>query len=151
MSRLKTFAKYAIWVILFFIFSELIINVGLNSSYKDMKRRDNISQVTVFQAQSTKVNGRIKGIINSQEISNKYIEIDLYSKRNVFLGKEYIEVNKEKENQVLELYFKTDDVSEYEIVLTDEKQTGGELHIIPEDMKKPEIILATIVAFLIFW
>ena len=37
MDRMKTFLKYALWGILFFIFSEIIINVGLNSSYKNME------------------------------------------------------------------------------------------------------------------
>lgn len=33
---MKTFLKYAIWFVLFFFFSNFIISVGLNSSYKKM-------------------------------------------------------------------------------------------------------------------
>ncbi|MCF0125046.1 MAG: hypothetical protein HUJ68_04705, partial [Clostridia bacterium] len=48
MSRMKTFFKYAMWIILFFVFSELITYVGLNSSYKNIDRKDNISQVEIY-------------------------------------------------------------------------------------------------------
>ena len=40
MDRIKTFLKYALWVIAFAIFSEFIINVGLNSSYKKIERKE---------------------------------------------------------------------------------------------------------------
>ena len=59
MDRMKTFLKYIIWFVLFFFFSNFIINVGLNSSYKNIERRDSIEQVQIKQAQATLVNGRI--------------------------------------------------------------------------------------------
>ena len=89
MDRMKTFFKYALWVILFFIFSEIIINVGLNSSYKNMECKNNIEQVNIEQAQSTLVNGRIKGTIKNtgaKDLNGKFIKIDIYSERNVLLG-----------------------------------------------------------------
>ena len=68
-----------------FIFSEFLITVGLNSSYNDMKRKDKTSQVQIIQAQSTLVNGKIKGIIRNSEsdnLNNKYVKIDfLFKKR----------------------------------------------------------------------
>ena len=53
MARLKTFLIYALIIVGFFIFSEFIINVGLNSSYHDITRRDNTSQVEITEAQAT--------------------------------------------------------------------------------------------------
>ena len=32
MSRMKTFFKYAMWIILFFIFSEIMININFRTS-----------------------------------------------------------------------------------------------------------------------
>lgn len=63
MSRMKTFFKYAMWVILFFIFSEIMININLETVYRNIGRKDNLPQITIYQAQATKVNGRIKGTI----------------------------------------------------------------------------------------
>ena len=63
MDRMKTFLKYAIWVILFFFFSNFIISVGLNSSYKKMSSTSSVNTprgVEITEAESTLVNGKIK-------------------------------------------------------------------------------------------
>lgn len=65
MDKIKSYFKYIIWIVLFFIFSEFLINVGLNSNYRDIERKDNVSQVSIYQADATKVNGRIRGIIKN--------------------------------------------------------------------------------------
>ena len=38
MSRLKTLFKYVLWIVMFAILSEFLINVGLNSTYKQLYR-----------------------------------------------------------------------------------------------------------------
>ena len=65
MDKIKSYFKYIIWIVLFFIFSEFLINVGLNSNYRDIERKDNVTQVSIYQADATKVNGRIRGIIKN--------------------------------------------------------------------------------------
>lgn len=155
MERLKTLFKYALWLVLFIIFSEFLINVGLNSTYKKIDRKDNIEQVNIYQAEATKVNGRIRGIITnseSEDLSGKYIKIQLFSKRDVFLGEKYIEINQleDNETQNFELLFKVQDVNYYTVDIVDEKPETEELEIIPEEWTKPEIILATVVAMLMF-
>ncbi len=155
MDRMKTLFKYAIWVILFFIFSELMINLNLETTYRDIGRKDNESQVTVYQAQATKINGRIKGTIqNSTEnkITKKYLKIDLYSERDIFLGSKYIDLIDIKENETkdFEIYFKVQDVDYYEIKFTDEKEQG-ELPEMLKDLTKEQVILGTLLTFLIFW
>ena len=67
MKRMKTFLKYAIWIILFFILSEILINASLNGSYKDITRKDNIQQVEIVSAEATNINGRVKGTIRNSE------------------------------------------------------------------------------------
>ena len=37
MDRVKTFAKYAIWLVLFWILSDILIYYGVNSTYKNLK------------------------------------------------------------------------------------------------------------------
>lgn len=155
MERMKTLFKYALWVVLFIIFSEFLINVGLNSTYKKIERKDNIEQVNIYQAEATKVNGRIRGIMTnseSEDLSGKYIRIQLFSVRDVFLGEKYIEIHQleENETQNFELLFKAQDVNYYTVDIVDEKPETEELEIIPEEWTKPEIILATVVAMLMF-
>ena len=111
MDRVKTLLKYAVWVLAFIILSEFLINVGLNSTYRKINRKDNIEQVNIYQAEATLVNGRIRGTITNsepEELNGKYVRIDFYSKRDVFLGRRYIEVKDLAQNGTMsfEVFFK---------------------------------------------
>ena len=155
MDRMKTLAKYVVWIVLFYIFSNLMIYLNLESTYQNIGRKDNLPQVTVYQAQATKINGRIKGsIYNSEEhkITNKYLRIDLYSERDVFLGSKYIDVStmRDDETRNFEEYFKVQDVDYYEIKFVDEKEEG-ELPEMLKDLTKEQVIWGTFLTFLIFW
>lgn len=155
MDRMKTLAKYVIWLVLFYIFSNLMIYLNIESTYQNIGRKDNLPQVTVYQAQATKVNGRIKGSIYNSEahkITNKYLRIDLYSERDVFLGSEYIDVStmRDSETRNFEEYFKVQDVDYYEMKFVDEKEEG-ELPEMLKDLTKEQVIWGTFLTFLIFW
>lgn len=155
MDRMKTLAKYVIWLVLFYIFSNLMIYLNIESTYQNIGRKDNLPQVTVYQAQATKVNGRIKGSIYNSEahkITNKYLRIDLYSERDVFLGSKYIDVStmRDSETRNFEEYFKVQDVDYYEMKFVDEKEEG-ELPDMLKDLTKEQVIWGTFLTFLIFW
>lgn len=155
MDRMKTLAKYVIWLVLFYIFSNLMIYLNIESTYQNIGRKDNLPQVTVYQAQATKVNGRIKGSIYNSEankITNKYLRIDLYSERDVFLGSKYIDVStmRDSETRNFEEYFKVQDVDYYEMKFVDEKE-DGELPEMLKDLTKEQVIWGTFLTFLIFW
>lgn len=154
MDRVKTLLKYALWVILFFIFSEILINIGLNSSYKKMERRDEISQVEITEAKSTLVNGKVKGIItNSEEdyLTGKYVRIDYYSKRDILVGTKYIEINTTENNRTQDFstYFELQEVTSYEVSIVDQKEEG-EIELIPTELTQPEIVMLTVVTMLCF-
>lgn len=154
MDRVKTLLKYAIWVLVFFILSEFLINVGLNSTYRKINRKDNIEQVNIYQAEATLVNGRIRGTITNsepEELNGKYVRIDFYSKRDVFLGRRYIEVKDLEQNGTMsfEVFFKLKEVGSYEVVIADKKEPADEIEWVPKDWTKPEIIVATIITLLI--
>lgn len=156
MDRLKTFLKYILWIIAFFIFSNFLIYVGLNSTYRDMERMDNIEEVEIYQAEATKVNGRIRGLIqniNEENLKGKYLEIELYSKRDIFLGREYIQIedSEQEKPQAFEVLFKLQDVASYKISIVDEKKDGGELELLPKELTTQEIIVLTAFTFLILW
>lgn len=155
MDRMKTLAKYVIWLVLFYIFSNFMIYLNIESTYQNIGRKDNLPQVTVYQAQATKVNGRIKGSIYNSEankITNKYLRIDLYSERDVFLGSKYIDVStmRDSETRNFEEYFKVQDVDYYEMKFVDEKEEG-ELPEMLKDLTKEQVIWGTFLTFLIFW
>ena len=155
MSRMKTFFKYAMWVILFFIFSEIMININLETVYRNIGRKDNLPQITIYQAQATKVNGRIKGTIKYQaenKIEFKYIKVDFYSERDVLLGTKYIDVSamRENETQDLELYFKLQNVDYYEMSFTNEK-TESEITLLPQDLTTSQIRWLAFLTFLLIY
>lgn len=155
MVRLKTFLIYALIIVGFFIFSEFIIDVGINSSYRDIIRKDSTSQVEISEAQATLVNGKIRGTINDygdDNLTGKYVEIDLYSSRDNMIGKRYIEIETTDANQTQDfhIYFEAEDVKSYSVAIVNERE-GGELEIIPEEWTRPEIIVATMFTLLIFW
>ena len=155
MDRMKTFFKYVIWLVLFYIFSNLMIYLNIESTYQNIGRKDNLPQVTVYQAKATKVNGRIKGSIYNSEahkITNKYLRIDLYSERDVFLGSKYIDVStmRDDETRNFEEYFKVQDVDYYEMKFVDEKEEG-ELPEMLKDLTREQVVWGTFLTFLIFW
>ena len=155
MDRMKTLLKYALWIILFYIFSNLMIYLNLETTYQNIGRKDNLEQVTIYQAQATKVNGRIKGTIYNNEknkITNKYLRIDLYSERGNFLGSKYIDVSNMRDNETreLEVYFKVQDVDYYEMKFTDEKEEG-ELPEMLKDLTREQVVWGTFLTFLILW
>lgn len=156
MSRLKTFAKYAIWIILFWILSDILIYYGVNSTYKNLKIKNEIpSQITIKNAEATKVNGRIKGTIANKEdsdMSGKYLKIDLYSDNGNLLATEYEEIGNLRTNEVksFETYFKMQDVKQYEVNIVDEKieETTSDVFM-TEDMKKAGVLL--LLTYMIFF
>ena len=94
-------------------------------------------------------------ITNSEtdNISNKYLEFDFYSERDVFLGKKIINVNELQagETQNFEILFKLENVDYYTVSVLDEKPEGEEIEILPEGWTTGEIVVATVFTLLIFW
>ena len=155
MSTVKKFAKYVIWIILFLILSDILIYYGLNSTYKDIENKgDNISNVTVSEAEATKVNGRIIGKITNTEESNlngKYLKINLYAESGNLLATEYVEVGNLRANEVksFESYFKMQDVKSYDINIVDKKEENSDGVFMTEDMTKIGVL--ALLTYMIFF
>ena len=116
-------------VILFWILSDFLINVGIKTTYKEIQKVGQIpSGIQVKEMKSTAVNGKINLLINSTNLSGKFIKVDLYSSKDNLLGTQYLEIGEIKENQTKEIdtYFKIADVRKYEISVTDEKGESSE-------------------------
>ncbi len=146
-----------IWVLILagvFVLSDFLIYVGINSTYKEIERQDENSQIAVYQADATYVNGRIRGVIKDVgEVPGKYLKIELYTKRHVLVGKSYVEIKdvENSETQPFEVLFKANDVAYYKIDTVKEKEPGGELEILPKELTRGEVLLATALTFLILW
>ncbi len=156
MSTMKNFFIIAICLILFFLFSNFLINVGLNASYKDITRRDyEESRVEVSKAQSTLVNGKVRGtIINTKDdyLTGKFVRFDFYSKNNQNMGTKYIQINTTENitTQDFNFYFELQNITSYSVSIVDKKEEK-EIKLIEVEPNQSQIILATVVALLIFW
>ena len=123
METMKKFAKYLIWLILFWILSDILIYLGINSTYKDINAKGEIpTGIEVIEMQATTVNGRTKIKVNDTNLNGKFLKIELYSSTGVNLGTQYIEIGKVKENEgkEIETYFKISEVKSYAISVTEE-------------------------------
>lgn len=143
MDTIKTFAKYVIWLVLFWILSDILIYYGINSTYKSISQKNEItSQISVENAEATKVNGRISGTVTSTEeenLSGKYLKIDLYAESGNILETNYLEIGNLNENETknFETYFKMQDVKFYDVNIVDEKPELVEnTSFMTEDMTK---------------
>ena len=126
MNRLKTFAKYAIWIILFWIFSDFFINMAIMTTYKSIDLvGDKPNGIIISQMQATSVNGRAKILVNDSGLSGKYIKLDLYSDIDNHLGTQYIEIGNVApgETKEIDTYFKISQVKKYGVSIQD---TAGE-------------------------
>ncbi len=155
MSAVKQFAKYVIWIILFWILSDILIYYGLNSTYKDIENKgDNLQQVVITSAEATKVNGRIIGKISNNEesdLNDKYLKINLYAESGNLLATEYVEIGKLRANEVksFETYFKMQDVKTYDINIVDEKEENTTGVFMTEDMTKMGVLI--LLTYMIFF
>ncbi len=157
MDRLKQISKYVLGIVAFFLFSNFLIYVGLNSDYEEMVRLDKTAEVDIFQAESTYINGRIRGTIDlsdNTDIIGKYLKIEILSDNNVVLGEKYIEIveqQNEENMQVFEILYELKNSDRYLIAIVDEKPEVEELKLLPENLTQQQVVLGTIFAILIFW
>ena len=155
MSTLKTFAKYAIWLILFWVLSDILIYYGINSTYKAISNKgENPKQVTINSAEATKVNGRIIGKVSNDEendLSGKFLKIDLYAENCNLLATEYEEIGNLRANEVksFETYFKMQDVKSYGITVVEQKEENTDGVFMTEDMTKIGVL--ALLTYMIFF
>ena len=121
MDRMKTLARYALWVILFWILSDILIYFGINSTYKDIEQKGETPVgIEIIQMQATKVNGRAKVKLTDNQLSGKFLKLDLYSSTGVNLATQYIELSNLDKNNEIETYFKISEVKSYGITVVEE-------------------------------
>ncbi len=134
MGRLKTFRKYIIWFILFYLFSSLMIYIGLNATYKNIDAKEDIScQIKIDLAQATKVNGRIFGEVTSSDENNlegKYIKVQIYTKKGNLAGVKFMKIENTTVNEPKKFvtYFTAENIASYTVdIVDDSEETQNEI------------------------
>ncbi len=137
--------------------SDLLIKVGINSTYKPIERLDNTEQIQIIQAEATLINGRIKGIITNSEqnnLSNKYVKLELFSDHDNEIGIRYISIGELSTDgtKPLELYFKVRGIKSYKLSIADEKgpEEGLEINLLPKDLTTAELFWGVLIILMIW-
>lgn len=149
---MKTFGIYALCVILFFIFSNVMIYVALKASYSPMDTYQTQKQGLEFkikEAKATYVNGYVGGnITNLQDtVAKTYVKIDLYTKRDVYLGSKYIQIDNLRKDETREfrIGFKYTDADYAKISVVDEvSKEVSEESFVSENLDGAMLIAAVI-------
>ena len=129
MDRMKTFLKYFLMVVAFYIFSNLVISGLLKVTYTDIRDYEiNVTQafVDVTEARTSKRNGYVNGIVKNntnQIIENKYLKFSMLSKNGNVLGEKYVKVEKLEPGELrkYEVKYDYDNVKTFKIEMVDTK------------------------------
>lgn len=125
MARMKTFFIYFLLVVLFFIYSQIMIYIGVRTTYKDKDVEIETTIPMEAQVKATSVNGianvKIKNTTD-KDIEGKYIKLECYSKHDTLMGTKYIQINQigENEEKEFEIEFKYNEVEKAIITIVDE-------------------------------
>ncbi len=98
MSRMKTFFKYFLAIVIVYIIVDLGSYLVMKSTYitRDYTIISSVPEITVSESRSTAINGYINGKIKNNTdstITDKFLKIDCYSKNGTNVGTKYIEIN----------------------------------------------------------
>lgn len=128
MATVKKIARYAVIIIVFAILTDCMMKIGLRNTYRTISGeiKEATPEIIMEEVKTTDVDGYAKGKIKNnsdKDIERMYIKLDLYSKRNVNLGTEYLEINNLKigKEQEFEIKYRYSNVSHYEVTIIDSK------------------------------
>ncbi|MBR3720346.1 MAG: FxLYD domain-containing protein [Clostridia bacterium] len=129
MDRMKLFLKYLLIVVLFFIFSNIMIKAFLKVSFTDMHGYEvNVTGafVDIKEARASNRNGYIKGIVKNNTdatIENKYLKFSMISKNDIVIGEKYVFIEKMEAEQLreFEVKFDFDHVKTFKVEMVDSK------------------------------
>lgn len=140
MAKLKKYLRYIILIAAFWIFSDILIYLSINTTYASVDTRVySISpEVIVGESKATYVNGYVKGSIKNNTdsiINNKYLKIDLYSERDVNLGTKYVKIEnlEPARYKEFEMWYKFTDVDYANISVVDNVENATEEEFLSQE------------------
>ena len=130
MDRMKTFFIYLLIFVGFYIISNFLISAYIKTSYYKISSYDIDVQdatVTIISAKASKDDGHIEGKISNstnEEITNKYMVVELFSDNNVSLGKEYVKIEGLYSGTIkyFKVDFTCDNVTHFKITFIDAEE-----------------------------
>lgn len=133
MAKLKKYLLYVFMIVGFWIFSDILIYLSINSTYANVAAKvyTNAPEIIVGESKATYVNGYVKGSIKNNTggiINDKYLKIELYSARDVKLGTKYVKIENLEigKYQDFEMWYKFTDVDYANISITDNIENVSE-------------------------
>lgn len=156
---MKTLKKIIMWIAIM-----MIVYIGIDfsnfyiiaSTYKDIESQitnsENIN-IIVNEAKATYVNGYTKITITNnseEEINNKYILLDGYSKNNNCLVNKYVKINSLAPKQIKEIQISFKAVEIKKVNIYESEKIQDKYEPSSEIMDGPTI-LATAIIFLYFF
>ena len=136
MTTQKKFFIYFILIAAFFIISQFAIYAILNTTYKYKSFDIKTSLPITVEHQATSINGFVKGkILNNtdQDLKDKYLKIECFSKNNVLMVKKYIKIENVPANSAVDydIRYNFNKVERAEIDIVDEVPND-----VPEEDRK---------------
>lgn len=125
MDRMKTFAKYALFALGIYFFTSILVFIGFNLNYKDIKCNNKFpEQISIAKAEATSKNGRIYGYISNikeNNVNGKYIKVEIYNNDNKKDEIQYLKINdiKYNEKKMFKVFFKTNNAKYCNISIVD--------------------------------
>ena len=140
MSRMKTFGKYLILFLAFYIFVNFMSYQLVKSTYANIEYnvQTNELQVNIEEAKASRESGKIKGKVknNSNEtLQNKYIKIDCISETGNTITSKYVEIKglKPGEEKEFMVRFKAENIKSLNINIVDNVE-NKDAEIISQDI-----------------
>ena len=156
MAKLKKYLLYVLIIAAFWIFSDILIYLSINSSYTrvDAKVYTNSPEIIIGESKATYVNGVVKGSIKnntSDIINDKYLKIELYSARDVKLGTKNVKIeNLEVDKyQDFEMWYKFTDVDYANITVTDNIDNTTEEEFLSQETTSALVLGTLLVLYFI--
>lgn len=138
MGRVKTFGKYILLLIAFYIVSNVLVYFCLQTSYSPMEKEiynnDEI-EVNISSAKATFIDGKVEGSVKNktaEDLNNKYLKCEFFSKRGTLILTKYIKIDELKagEEKNLDFNFRAENIKKLKIEVTDEYQDNENTKLI---------------------
>ena len=126
----RNIRRYILWLVALFVFVTIGVIVCIKSMYRPIVNYEvqtTYPAVEVTEAKRTNVNGYIKGQIKNtteEDMNIKYIKFEFYTKNDINIGNEYIEIGtlKPLETKTYEVKFRYPKVERFVICMSELKE-----------------------------
>lgn len=150
MQRMQTFLKYALWIILFYLFSNFAISTMIKTTYRNVgkdnihiQQADNGFEINVDRADSNRRQAYFTGTVKNNSdkvIDRQYVKVESYYKGKLMQEKYMAFENMQPgEERKFKLLYNVGKIDEYKVSYVDE---------IPENRTKVDDAIDNVKDFL---